>query len=219
MITITEQKPLDEIKGYLDRCNSVYIIGCGTCTTMLHTGGKTEVLAMKDELEAAGKKVPGWMVIPTACDELTKEALAETAKDIEASDCLLVMSCSYGVQTVSLHVDKPIYPAQNTLFIGKEVSPGQFIDLCLQCGRCVLGKTAGICPLVRCAKGLMHGPCGGSVEGKCEVSTEVPCAWQLIIDRLTVQGQLDRLDGEEIEPPQDWSTSNSGGPRRITVET
>ncbi len=216
MIVITEQKPLEEVKQYLDRCRGVYVIGCGTCATMLHTGGKSEVLAMKEELEAAGKKVTGWMVIPTGCDPLAREALAENATDVEAADCILVMSCAFGVQTASLYTDKPVYPALNTMFIGKEESPGHFNETCMQCGSCVLGRTATICPLVKCAKGLLNGPCGGSVEGKCEVDPSIPCAWQLIIDRLTAQGQLDQL--EEIEPLKDWSTSLSGGPRQIIVE-
>jgi hypothetical protein len=217
MITITKQKPPEEIMKYLDRCQNVYLVGCGTCATMLHTGGKTEVLAMKDKLEAAGKKVTGWMVIPTACDALTKDALKENAAAVKAADCILVMACAFGEQTVALNCDKAVYPALNTMFIGKEESPGHFIEACLQCGNCVLGRTAGICPLVRCAKGLLNGPCGGSVGGRCEVSPDTPCAWQLIIDRLTALGQLDRFD--EIEPPRDWSTSHTGGPRKISVES
>jgi len=215
MITITKQKPLEEIMQCLDKSNGVYLIGCGTCATMLHTGGKSEVLEMKDKLEAAGKKVTGWMVIPTACDELTKAALIESAQAIEAADSILVMSCAFGVQTVSLHSNKAAYPALNTLFIGKEESPGHFTEVCAQCGDCVLAQTAGICPLVRCAKSLLNGPCGGSVEGKCEIDPDIPCAWQLIIDRLAAQGQLDKL--EEIESPRDWGTSHSGGPRKITI--
>ena len=217
MITITEQKPLEEVMQYLDRCQKVYIVGCGTCATMLHTGGKSEVLEMKKQLEAAGKKVTGWMVIPTACDVLTKDALTEKAKDIEATDCILVMSCAFGVQTVSLASNKAVYPALNTLFIGKETGPGQFAEVCAQCGNCVLGRTAAICPLVRCAKSLLNGPCGGSVDGKCEIDPNIPCAWQLIIDRVAALGELDKL--EEIEPPRDWGTTQSGGPRKTTVET
>jgi len=216
MITITEQKPFELIMQCLDKSNSVYLIGCGTCATMLHNGGKSEVLEMKDRLEEAGKKVSGWMVIPTACDQLTREALAENARAIEAADCILVMSCAFGVQTVSLYTDKPAYPALNTLFVGREERPGYFIEVCMQCGDCVLAQTAGICPLVRCAKSLLNGPCGGSVEGKCEVDPDTPCAWQLIYDRLAAQGQLGKL--EEIQPIKDWGTSQSGGPRRMNVE-
>ena len=218
MKTITGQKPLGEVMRYLEKCQGVYLIGCGTCATMCRTGGKSEVLEMKDKLEQAGKEVIGWMVIPTACDELTREALKENANDISRADCILMMTCAFGVQTVTLYMDKPkpVYPALNTLFVGKEETPGVFMEVCAQCGDCALALTAGICPLVRCAKSLLNGPCGGSVEGKCEISPDIPCAWQMIIDRLEDLGQLDKL--EEIAPPRDWSTSHTGGPRKMTLE-
>jgi ferredoxin len=218
MKTITKQKPSEEIMDYLGKCQSVYIIGCGTCATLCHTGGKAEVIEMKARLEADGKKVTGWMVIPTACDELTGDALRENAEDIGAADCILAMTCAIGVQTIALHLKdaRPVYPALNTLFLGTEDSPGHFIEVCQQCGSCVLGRTAGICPLVRCAKSLLNGPCGGSADGKCEISPDVPCAWQLIYDRLAEMGRLDEM--EEIEPVKDWSTSSSGGPRMVDVD-
>jgi ferredoxin len=215
MITITKQKPLEEILPSLEKAKKVYLIGCGTCATICHTGGRAEVLAMKEKLEAEGKKVTGWMVIPTACDELSREALKENAEAVESADAILVMSCAFGVQTVTMYSDKPVYPALNTLFVGKEETPGHFIEVCMQCGNCVLATTVGICPLVRCAKSLLNGPCGGSVDGKCEVSPDTPCAWQLIYDRLEALGQLDKM--EEIVPVRDWSTSTSGGPRRFVL--
>ncbi len=216
MISITKPKPLEEVLKSLSRDQKVYLVGCGTCTTIQHTGGKAEVLAMKGKLEAAGKKITGWMVIPTACDPLAQQALATNVKEVEAADCILAMPCSFGVQTVSLYTSKPVYPALDTLFIGKEQSPENFSDVCMQCGGCVLARTATICPIVRCAKSLFNGPCGGSVGGKCEVDPKTTCGWQQIIDRLTAQGRLDQL--EEIEPLKDWSTSLSGGPRQITLE-
>jgi ferredoxin len=215
MITITKQKPLEEVLPSLGKAKKVYIIGCGTCATICHTGGKAEVLAMKEKLEAEGKKVTGWMVIPTACDELTREALAQEAEAIKQADAILVMSCAFGVQTITMYSDKPVYPALNTLFVGKEETPGHFIEVCMQCGNCILATTVGICPLVRCAKSLLNGPCGGSVGGKCEISPDTPCAWQLIYDRLKALGQLDKM--EEIVPVRDWSTSSSGGPRRFVL--
>ncbi len=217
MRTITKQKPWEEILEMLDQVEKVYLIGCGTCATMCQTGGKSQVVEMKDKLEAAGKQVTGWMVIPNVCDELTKYALEENAKDVEVADGILAMHCAFGVQTLSLYTDKLVYPALNTLFIGIEDTPGHFIEVCMQCGDCVLGKSAGLCPLVRCSKSLLNGPCGGSVEGKCEVSPDIPCVWQTIIDRLQAVGRLDIL--ETIVPVHDWSASNAGGPRRLAVET
>ena len=216
MISITRVKLFEEVLTSLSRDQKVYLVGCGTCTTIQHTGGKAEVLVMKDKLEAAGKKVTGWMVIPTACDPLAEQAMAANAREVEAADCVLAMPCSFGVQTVALYTRKPVYPALDTMFIGKEQSPSNFFEVCMQCGGCVLARTGAICPIVRCAKSLFNGPCGGSVAGKCEVDPNTPCGWQQIIDRLTAQGRLDQL--EEIEPLKNWSTSLSGGPRQITLE-
>ena len=218
MKTITRQKPLEEVMKYVEKCPSVYIIGCGTCATLCHTGGKSEVLAMKEKLEATGKKVPGWMIIPTACDELTKYALRDEAAIIKQADCILAMTCGVGVQTIALHLKdtKQIYPALNTMFLGTETKPGQFMDVCMQCGACVLGRTASICPLVRCAKLLFNGPCGGSAGGKCEISKDVPCAWQMVYDRLKEMGRLDIM--EELAPIKDWGVSVSGGPRSTDLE-
>ena len=217
MKTITEQKPSVEIMRYLEKCQKVYLIGCGTCATLCHTGGKSEVLAMKEKLEAEGKKITGWMVIPVACDELTRYALQEESGNIESADCILAMTCAVGVQMISLHLKeaKPVYPALNTLFLGMEAGPGHFVEVCQQCGNCVLGRTAAICPVVRCAKKLLNGPCGGSVGGKCEISPDIPCAWQLIYDRLAEMGRVEEM--EEIEPVQDWRASLSGRPRQIDI--
>lgn len=213
MITITEQKPLAEVTQSLDSCQAVYLIGCGTCATMLHTGGKSEVLAMKDKLEAGGKKVTGWMVIPTTCDTLTRDALKENDKDIKAADCILVMSCAFGVQMVNLYTDKAVYPALNTLFIGQEESPGHFNEICMQCGECVIGQYAGICPMTQCPKGLLSGACGGSKGGKCEQAPEHDCAWILIYERLKKLGMLDKL--KVVAPPKDYSKMKR--PRQIEV--
>jgi ferredoxin len=209
MKTITAEKPLEEVMQYLEKYRVVHIIGCGTCATMCHTGGKAEAIDMKEKLEASGKTVTGWMVIPTACDELTGDAMRANADDVEAADCILAMTCAVGVQMISLHSKKPVYPALNTMFIGMEDKPGHYIEVCMQCGSCVLGRTAAVCPIVRCAKTLFNGPCGGSSDGKCEVSPDIPCAWQLIYDRFVEMGRLDEM--EAIEPIHDWSTSVSGG--------
>ncbi len=215
MKTITEQKPLDEVIKYLERYTTVYLIGCGTCATMCRTGGKAEVLEMKEKLEAAGKKVSGWMVSPTACDELTGEALKENAEAVAAADCILVLACAFGVQAVAIGSDKPVYPALNTMFIGRETGePGYFKEVCLQCGECVLGQYAVICPLTQCAKGLLNGPCGGSRGGRCEQQSEQDCAWILIYRRLKQFGELDRL--KEIAAAKDHSKMKKPRTFRVT---
>jgi len=174
----------------LDR---IFMIGCGTCATMTKTGGRDEVLAMKQRLLDAGKMVTGWTVIPTACDDMTGASLKENLGAIESADGILVMSCALGVQRVSSYIDKLVIPAVDTLFIGVEDSPGCFHEVCDQCGQCVLGYTAGICPITACHKGLLNGPCGGTNNGKCEVDKQKDCAWTLIYRRLEAMGRLDLM--------------------------
>jgi len=190
---ITRQKALAEIERMLDGDSRVFIVGCGTCATMCRTGGKDEVLGMAGKLGELGKTVTGSVVIPTVCDALDQQAVAQNAKAIKEADSILVMACAYGVQTLALYTDKPVYPALDTLFMGQEMSPGVFSEVCVQCGECVLAWTSGICPLTACPKGLLNGPCGGAKNGKCEVSALKDCAWEVIYERLRRQGKLDNL--------------------------
>lgn len=197
MKTITEPKPFEQIKEYIENDQKIYIIGCGTCATLCHTGGKTEVLEMKEKLQEAGKEVVGWMVIPTACDDLTGEAMNENIDAIQKADAILVMTCAFGVQTVASFAEewnKSVYPALDTAFIGKESGEfGAFSEICRQCGECILAWTGGICPVTACSKGLLNGPCGGTNNGKCEEDPQKDCAWTLIYKRLEKLGKLDLM--------------------------
>lgn len=205
MKSITKQKSLDEIRGQLDGLGRVYIIGCGTCATMTKTGGVEEVQFMKERLQELGKIVTGYIVIPTACDEMTEVALKENHRAISSADCILVMSCALGVHKASCYIDKPVIPALDTLFIGLEDGPGNFYEVCEQCGQCVLGYTAGICPLTACHKGLLNGPCGGTNRGKCEVDITKDCAWTLIYQRLEAHGRLDLM--RKYQPPKNFQAA------------
>lgn len=202
MKSITKQKPFDEVQQQLDRFDRVYIVGCGTCTTTTRTGGREEVLDMKERLQELGKLVTGWTVIPTACDEMTEVSMKENGGDIQNANCILVMACALGVHRVSLYYGRPVIPAVDTLFIGIEDSPGNFYEVCAQCGQCVLGETAGICPLTACHKGLLNGPCGGTNNGKCEVDAEKDCAWTLIYQGLKEQDRLDLM--RKYHPPKNY---------------
>lgn len=191
MKSITRQKPFEEIAQQLEGLDRVYIVGCGTCATMTKTGGREEVLDMKERLQELGKLVTGWTVIPTACDEMTEASMRENNGAIRNASSILVMACAQGVYRVNSYIDRPVIPALDTLFIGVEGTPGYFREVCAQCGQCVLGETAGICPITACHKGLVNGPCGGTNNGKCEVDKEKDCAWTLIYNRLNEQGRLD----------------------------
>ncbi|MFC2027707.1 methylenetetrahydrofolate reductase C-terminal domain-containing protein [Chloroflexota bacterium] len=193
MKSITKQKDFEAIKEILEPFDRVFIFGCGTCTTMTHTGGVEEVAEMSAQLQDLAKLVTGSTVVPTACDEVTEEIMKQHGQAIENATAILVMSCALGVQKIASYIEKPVIPAVDTLFIGVEDTPGTFKEACDQCGQCIIGETAGICPITACHKGLVNGPCGGTNNGKCEVDKERDCAFTLIYNRLKIQDRLDLM--------------------------
>ncbi|MBW2002354.1 MAG: methylenetetrahydrofolate reductase C-terminal domain-containing protein [Deltaproteobacteria bacterium] len=213
--SITKQKSAEEIDRLLNGLGRIFIIGCGTCTTLTRTGGEPEVRAMKDRLSGQGKLVTGTMILPVACDNLTGEALNEYGQQIEQADVLLIMTCAFGVQTIARQIQKMVVPALDTIFIGKENGIGQFDEICTQCGTCVLGETGGICPVTSCHKGLVNGPCGGTNNGKCEIDSEKDCAWTLIYNRLKDLGRLDLM--RTLQKPRNHQGEPSPG--KIILES
>ncbi len=214
--SITKQKPFEEVLGFLGKATSIFIIGCGTCTTMARTGGQPEVVQMMEKLKDLDREVTGWMILPVACDDITHEALEEHKEAITNADVLLIMTCAYGVQTIAMNIDKPVIPALDTLFIGKEKEPGVFEEACLQCGECVLAYTAGICPVAGCHKGLVNGPCGGTNNGKCEVDSNKDCVWTLIYNKLEQMGRLDLM--RKYQPPKNYHVEPKPGKIFIPFE-
>ena len=147
MKTITRQKPFEEILESVTDDASIFIIGCGTCATLCRTGGTEEVTAMAAKLTDAGKLVTGRAVPPTGCDEVTAEMKYAFRDALGAASVVLVMSCAFGVQTAASQLKKPVVPALDTLFMGKEGPTGRYSEICMQCGQCVLADTGGICPV------------------------------------------------------------------------
>jgi len=214
---ISEQKPLEEILDYLDGERNIFLIGCKGCAEGCESGGEKQVLEMKHTLEGQNKTIGGFSIIDMVCNEtLTRIKLKTHQKGMKAADSILVLTCGVGVQTVAGVVDKAVHPGCNTLSSGGAHAEWKEAERCLECGDCVLEFTGGICPIARCSKHLLNGPCGGSQDGKCEVNADIPCAWQLIIERLTELGQLDRL--ERLVPPKNWNVSLIAGPpvRRLS---
>jgi ferredoxin len=191
--SITRRKSEDDINRLLKGFGRVFIIGCGTCVTLTHTGGEPEVISMTEHLSGQGKLVTGHMIVPVACDNLTGEAIKECKPQIDQADALLIMTCAFGVQTIARQVKKVVVPALDTIFMGKETSLGQFDEICTQCGTCIIGETGGICPVTSCHKGLVNGPCGGTNNGKCEIDSRKDCAWTLIYNRLKELNSLDLM--------------------------
>lgn len=216
---IAEQKPLDEIKSMIADYQKVLILGCGTCVTICFAGGEKEVgtlasaLRMATKLDGQNKE----FVEATVQRQCEYEFNEEVAELVQEADVVISLACGIGVQTMNEQFpDKLTLPGLNTTFLGQPVEQGIWDERCQACGDCVLSLTGGICPISRCAKSLLHGPCGGSQNGKCEVDPETDCAWHLIYDRLKALGRLDLMT--KLRPAKDWSKARHGGTRRIVRE-
>lgn len=216
---VAEQKPLEEIRDLIDGSNNVLVVGCGTCVTVCFAGGEKEAgilatsLRMKTKLDGEPKDVTH-TTVQRQCEWEYIDPLNEQIGEVDA---VISLGCGIGVQAMAeRYPDAVIVPGLNTTFLGLPTEQGIWEERCAACGECVLGLTGGICPIARCAKQLLNGPCGGSQEGVCEINPETPCAWQLIYEKLAAQDRLHLI--MEVQPPKDWSTSRDGGPRKITRE-
>jgi ferredoxin len=218
-VIVGERKPLKEIREILKGYKKVLVLGCRTCVAVCMAGGDKEVEMLGSLLRIASKKEGEQLEIvedsvERQCD---REYIEPIREKVEACDAVLSMACGCGVQLMAeVYTDKPVFPAINTNFIGVTESTGVWTERCAQCGNCVLHLTGGICPIARCSKSLLNGPCGGSQNGKCEIDPDVPCGWQLIYDRMAALGQLEKL--AEVIPAKDWNTSRDGGPRKVVRE-
>ncbi len=201
---IQKQKPIEEILDSLKGEEKVFIAGCADCATSCKVGGEEELAEMRRKLEEAGKTVTGTCVMDTACLRgAVRDSVKANKEAFESADCVLCLHCGTGVQTIGDTTDKPVHPGADALFIGETVRAGKYLEKCSACGQCVLEYTGGICPVTRCSKGLLNGPCGGYNEGKCEVDPDKDCAWMLIYERLKSMGKLHLLT--EMREPKDQS--------------
>jgi hypothetical protein len=203
---ITEKKERKQLLENIKDYDSFFLLGCSECATLCGTGGDPELKEMKELLESEGKKVTGTFVAKTGCQVLgTKVELKKNFKgEVDDADCILVMSCGAGTQSaVDLFKNKPVYPTNDSLFLGNMTRMQIFDERCSLCGECILDRTGGICPVTACPKGLLNGPCGGTNEGKCEVSPDIECAWTKIYNRLKEINRLD--DMKKMSEPKNWS--------------
>ena len=216
---VASGKSIAEIKGLLAGHERVLFAGCGTCVTVCLAGGEREVGIMSYAVRMA-RRLDGrpitieQMTIERQCEN---EFIADLAPAAERNDAILSFGCGAGVQAIAERFpEKPVYAALDTQFLGILEEQGVWAEKCSGCGSCLLARFGGICPITRCAKRQINGPCGGSSEEGCEVDPTRPCAWQLIYRRLEAIGQIDNLN--EIVPPRDWRTSWQASPRRIVRE-
>jgi hypothetical protein len=192
---LSEQKPFDEILAYLENDKNVFVMGCKGCAQSSGSGGPKQVAEMKDRLTAAGKRVTGTKAVDFLCGKaLIKSELKGKLDQLKESDAVLVLTCGIGVQCVAASVNKPVYPGCNTVNLGGSRGEWRGSERCFECGQCLLYHTGGICPLTACTKSLVSGACGGANNGKCEISKDRDCGWELIYNRLRERGLLHRLD-------------------------
>ena len=218
MIT-AERKPLEELVEYVKPFKRLLLLGCNECVTVCAAGGRKEVGLLASGLQMALLKAGSTIEIRqhTVERQCDPEYVEEVVPMIDGADAIMSMACGCGVQQIAARFkDKPVFPAVNTTFMGASERQGVWAERCQGCGNCLLGITGGICPIARCAKQLMNGPCGGSTNGKCEISDDVDCAWQLIWDRLKALGLQDMY--LDIVPAKDWRTGGGSGPRKIIRE-
>lgn len=216
---VTEEKPLEEILSFLKGSKNVLIAGCDGCNQPPRGLREARSLALLLEMASrmrGEERSCSYVTVIKQCDD--KIAYSTLNPLVEGVDAVVSLSCGIGVQVLSEVLKNiPIFPGQNTMFMGSEErETGTVTERCAACGDCILDRTGGICPIARCSKSLLNGPCGGSQDGKCEVDKNLDCAWQLIFERLKSFGRLDTI--EEIFPAKKWSTSSHGGTRRIPKE-
>jgi len=213
---VAEQKPLEEIRKMVEPYDRVLILGCGTCVAVCFAGGDKEVGVLAASLRLADKisgreQLFSEHTVERQCEWEFLDGIEEKVKNVDA---ILSLGCGVGVQAVSEQFpDIPVLPGLNTLFMGMPVEEGIWAERCAGCGNCILDKTGGICPIARCPKGLVNGPCGGYRDGKCEVDPTRDCAWVLIYERLKKMGRLDELYA--LQPLKDYF--KMGHPRSITL--
>ena len=220
MVT-TAQKPLEEIFAMIRTYREArqprdflqcLTVGCGGCASICMAGGQREVLGLNEQLTALARsaKVPvrfSSVTVERRCNPQFLEDIDDLVRDCH---CLLSCACGAGAQHLGdRYADRPVFPALDTLFLGVDIDTGFYEERCRACRNCVLGQTAGICPLTRCSKGVLNGPCGGTrADGTCEVGNGLPCAWSSIYERLKDQGRADEI--LEIRPPKDWRETGQG---------
>jgi ferredoxin len=216
---VADKKPIEEIIEEIKDRKSILILGCNECVTVCEAGGKKEVGVLASALRVyflnQGTEVKiDEITLERQCDH---EYLEEIRDNIDQYDAVVSLACGVGVQFMAEKYRRtPVYPGVNTCFLGATEERGLWTERCQACGNCLLATSGGICPISRCAKRLLNGPCGGSTTGKCEINQELDCGWQLIVDRLKALEKIDEY--EKLAPIKDWSTDRAGGPRKVKRE-
>ena len=188
---VSRKKPTEDLLRMLAGVKKVGLVGCKSCASACAVGGEKECNELKALLEEKGFEVVGIVLPDESCHKML---VRRDVKPLAEAEAIVSLACGSGCQTVAENVKVPVYPANDTIFVGQTERVGMFHEMCRTCGDCVLGETGGICPMTKCAKSLVNGPCGGQKNGKCEVDPNNDCAWILIYKRLESLGLLHKME-------------------------
>jgi len=216
---VADRKPIREILEMIKDSSKILIVGCKGCVTVCNAGGTKEVGILASTLKIARKKEGK----PLEVDEMTLERqcdpeyIQQVKEKVKDYDAVISMACGVGPQFLSeAYPEQRFFPAVNTTFFGGAVQHGIWAERCAGCGTCIIHHFDGMCPIARCSKSLLNGPCGGSAKGKCEISKEVDCIWDMIVQKKMEQDRLQDLVTRK--PVKDWRTARDGGPRKSVRE-
>lgn len=215
---VAEQKPLSEIQRMLKGKKKVLAVGCGTCVSVCFAGGSKETGALAATLRTAAAIDGEELDVheTTVQRQCVQEFIQPLEENLEEYDAILSMACGVGVQTLAeRYTGTRILPGLDTNFMGQPTESGVWEERCVGCGHCVLEYTGGLCPITRCPKQLMNGPCGGAENGMCEVDSSIPCVWNKIWEQADNLELMDML--MDVQPPKDWTKSRGGSMRRVEV--
>lgn len=216
---IANRKPIAEILEMVEDCRKILIIGCKGCVTVCNVGGTKEVQILASELKIARRKAGNALEVDerTLERQCDPEYIAQVKDAVKNYDAVISMACGVGPQFLSgAYPEQRFFPAVNTTSFGGALGHGVWSERCAGCGTCIIHYYDGMCPIARCSKSLLNGPCGGSAGGKCEVSKEVDCIWDMIVRKKMEHGRLEDL--VRRKPAKDWRTARDGGPRRSVRE-
>jgi hypothetical protein len=207
---ITVSKKAEELLKSLETFSDIFVVGCAACATKCQTGSEEAVKKTIEALKQNNKKVTGYAILDTPCDiRIAKRDISKN-KDVKDAQALLVLACGAGVQSLEKAVDKPLIPGLNPVFVGTTERIGVYDEFCKVCGDCFINETGGICPVARCAKGLLNGPCGGVIDGKCEIETTRDCVWVLILEKLKKTNQKNTIF-KDYKPPRTFAKPHKIG--------
>ena len=199
-------KEIEELAPYLDEADKIFVLACNKCFKEFESVDEPDCEEFVKLVESRGKTVTGSAKVDFLCNRVQTE---KKLKDLipEGTECVFVVSCGLGIQTIADMVKLPVYAASNSINYRGRHGMALTRKACDACAQCYLNITGGICPIVDCSKSLINGQCGGAKNGKCEVDPNKDCAWEKIQKRLEKQGRLEELTKQPVQL-RDYSKIN-----------